>query len=39
MPDCLADTDIFLEDGCGSGYKCVACELPLLGETGACDYL
>lgn len=39
MHDCLANTGIFLQDGCADGFKCVACELPILGETGACDFL
>ena len=39
MHDCLASTGIFLQDGCADGFKCVACELPILGETGACDFL
>jgi hypothetical protein len=39
LHDCLAMTGLFLEDGCGDGFKCVPCELPILGETGACDFL
>jgi hypothetical protein len=39
MHDCLANTDMFNEDGCGSGFKCVPCEFPPFVETGACDYL
>ncbi len=37
--DCLANTGLFLQDGCADGFKCVACELPILGETGACEFL
>jgi hypothetical protein len=39
MHDCLANTGLFLQDGCADGFKCVACEVPILGETGACDFL
>jgi len=39
LHDCLASTGLFLQDGCADGFKCVACELPILGETGACDFL
>ena len=39
MFDCLANTGLFLQDGCADGFKCVACEVPILGETGACDFL
>jgi hypothetical protein len=37
--DCLANTGLFLQDGCADGFKCVACEVPILGETGACEFL
>ena len=37
--DCLANTGLFFQDGCADGFKCVACEVPILGETGACEFL